>query len=309
PRRSRLPSSSRLSESAFRLWSVVRSGPSGWPPLVNTNGRGSSPAIARPTTSSEWPKPYWAAVSIQLTPSSSAWWIAAIESSSSCEPQPQSYSAPPIAQAPTPTRVISRPVRPSSAAFTRPPPPARRRRAGSRRTGLRARDRPRAGAPRSCARSRARARPRAPRPRAARGCRPPRAARPCRRGRGRSRLRPPRCRGRVEQPLGPVEPPAGDAGDRGRLVFRELRRAGPDLLAHRPLREAPKRDRLAARADRLGQRADLVGHQHDHRVGRRLLEVLQQRVGGLVVQEMRPEKQVDPPVGLERPHVQVTPHL
>jgi hypothetical protein len=39
---------------------------------------------------SEWPKPYCAAVSIQLTPSSTAWWIAATESSSSWVPQPQS---------------------------------------------------------------------------------------------------------------------------------------------------------------------------------------------------------------------------
>ena len=43
-------------------------------------------ASARPTTCSEWPKPYAAAVSIQLTPSSSARWIAAIDSSSSWGP-------------------------------------------------------------------------------------------------------------------------------------------------------------------------------------------------------------------------------
>ena len=54
-----------------------------------------------------------AAVSIQLTPSSSARWIAAIESSSSCGPQPNSQPPPPIAQAPKPTVVISRPVAPS----------------------------------------------------------------------------------------------------------------------------------------------------------------------------------------------------
>ena len=40
--------------------------------------------------------------------------MAAIESTSSWRPQPQSWFAPPIAQAPRPTRVISRPVAPSA---------------------------------------------------------------------------------------------------------------------------------------------------------------------------------------------------
>ena len=52
-------------------------------------------------------------MSIQFTPSSRARWIAAIDSSSSCGPQPNSQPPPPIAQAPKPTRVISRPVAPS----------------------------------------------------------------------------------------------------------------------------------------------------------------------------------------------------
>ena len=41
-------------------------------------------------------------MSIQLTPSSSARWIAAIDSSSSWAPQPNSQPPPPIAQAPKP---------------------------------------------------------------------------------------------------------------------------------------------------------------------------------------------------------------
>ena len=41
-------------------------------------------------------------------------WIAAIDSSSSCGPQPNSQPPPPIAHAPKPTRVISRPVSPNA---------------------------------------------------------------------------------------------------------------------------------------------------------------------------------------------------
>src|SRR5215210_3729677 len=54
-----------------------------------------------------------AAVSIQLRPRSTAWRIAAIDTSSSWGPQLKAPSVPPIAQAPKPTRVISRSVRPS----------------------------------------------------------------------------------------------------------------------------------------------------------------------------------------------------
>ena len=81
------------------------------------------------------------------------------------------------------------------------------------------------------------------------------------------------------------------------------------LLTHRALREPPERDELAARADRLRQRAELVGDEHDHRVRRRLLEVLEQRVGGVLVQQVRAEDEVDAPVGLERAHVQVAAQL
>src|SRR3954466_602828 len=48
-------------------------------------------------------------------PSPTAWWIAAVDSASSCRPQPPCQPPPPIAQAPRPTRVISKPVEPSSA--------------------------------------------------------------------------------------------------------------------------------------------------------------------------------------------------
>src|SRR6266513_2853703 len=85
------------------------------PHLVNTRGRprdGSS-RKRRPTSSSEWPRPYTAAVSIQLIPSSSARCIAASESVSSCGPQPNAQPPPPIAHAPKPTVVISSPLEPS----------------------------------------------------------------------------------------------------------------------------------------------------------------------------------------------------
>ena len=57
-------------------------------------------------------------MSIQLIPSSSARWIAAIDCSSSWGPQPNSQPPPPIAHAPKPTRVISRPVSPSCVVFS-----------------------------------------------------------------------------------------------------------------------------------------------------------------------------------------------
>src|SRR2546430_5527119 len=83
--------------------------------LVNTSGRSrdGSSRKRRPTSSSEWPRPYTAAVSIQLIPSSSARCIAASESVSSCGPQPNAQPPPPIAHAPKPTVVISSPLEPS----------------------------------------------------------------------------------------------------------------------------------------------------------------------------------------------------
>ena len=46
-----------------------------------------------------------------------------------------------------------------------------------------------------------------------------------------------------------------------------------------------------------------------HGVRRWLLEVLEQGVGGVVVQQVGAEDEVDAAVGLERPHVQVAPQL
>src|SRR5438046_1163930 len=85
------------------------------PLLVNTSGRSpaGSSRSRRPTTSSEWPRPYTAAVSIQLPPSSSARRIAASESASSCGPQPNAQPPPPIAHAPKPTVVMPSPLEPS----------------------------------------------------------------------------------------------------------------------------------------------------------------------------------------------------
>src|SRR5205085_2177298 len=79
------------------------------------------------------------------------------------------------------------------------------------------------------------------------------------------------------------------AGDRRRLVGRQLRCLRDDRLANHALRQPPKRDRLTARADRLRQRAQLVGDEHDHGVRRRLLEIFEQRVSRLLVHRVRPE--------------------
>ncbi len=86
-----------------------------WPHLVNTSGRSSRgrSRSSRPTTSSECPSPYTAAVSIQLMPRSSAWRIAASEAASSCGPQPYFQPPPPMAHAPNPTGVISSSLDPS----------------------------------------------------------------------------------------------------------------------------------------------------------------------------------------------------
>src|SRR5439155_11573681 len=47
----------------------------------------------------------------------------------------------------------------------------------------------------------------------------------------------------------------------------------------------------------------------DHHVRRRLLEILEQGVGRVLVQQVRPEDEVDAALRLERTHVQVTPEL
>ena len=81
----------------------------------------------------------------------------------------------------------------------------------------------------------------------------------------------------VEQPLEAVEPSRRDAGERGLLLLAEPGRARLDRIAHRPLGQPAERHELAARADRLGDRPEVVGDEHDHRVGRRLFQVLEQR--------------------------------
>ena len=84
------------------------------PHLVNTSGRSAAGRSfnRRPMTSSEWPRPYTAAVSIQFTPSSSARRIDASDASSSWGPQPKDQPPPPAAHAPKPTTVISGPLSP-----------------------------------------------------------------------------------------------------------------------------------------------------------------------------------------------------
>ena len=110
---------------------------------------------------------------------------------------------------------------------------------------------------------------------------------------------------RIEQALGAVEPAARDARERARLVLGEPRRALGEELADDAPGQPPERDELAARADRRRDRAELVRDEDDHRVRRRLLEILQQRVGGVLVQEVRVGDHVDAALGLERAHVQV----
>src|SRR5262249_3322638 len=82
--------------------------------LVKTYGRSPGERVRRnrPTTSSEWPRPYTAAVSIQFTPCSIACPIAAIDAESSCGPQPKDQPPPPAAHAPNPTVVSVRPLVP-----------------------------------------------------------------------------------------------------------------------------------------------------------------------------------------------------
>ena len=75
------------------------------------------------------------------------------------------------------------------------------------------------------------------------------------------------------------------------------------------LAQPPERDELAARAQRRRDRPELVRDEQDPRVGGRLLEILQQRVGRLRVHQLGAEEQVHPPRGLERPHVEVAAQL
>src|SRR5207302_4248396 len=82
----------------------------------------------------------------------------------------------------------------------------------------------------------------------------------------------------------PLPPPSGPTRFPYTTLFRsQLRRARADLLAHRPLGKPAERHRLAARADRLRQRAEVFRDEEHHDVRRRFLEILEQRVGGILV--------------------------
>src|SRR5438477_10832749 len=88
------------------------------PHFVKTYGRGPDQVLsAEATTPSECPIPYTAAVSIQLTPSSSARCIAAIDVLSSWSPQPTSQPEPPMAHAPKPMRLADKRELPGRYAF------------------------------------------------------------------------------------------------------------------------------------------------------------------------------------------------
>ena len=113
----------------------------------------------------------------------------------------------------------------------------------------------------------------------------------------------------VDQPARTVEPAGGDTRDRGRLGLTEIRRIHAEPVANGALGEPPERDELAARADRLRDRPELVGDEHDRRVERRLLQILQQRIGSVVVEQVSGEQEVHAAVRLERPQVQVVVEL
>jgi hypothetical protein len=114
PSRFRLCSSSnRIDEGRRSFCGTPSSRPYQFcPHLVNTITDRVDSRRTCPTTSSEWPSPYAAAVSTHVMPESKAWCRAAIDSWSSWLPQPN-FHGPPIAQAPTPTTEISGPSRPS----------------------------------------------------------------------------------------------------------------------------------------------------------------------------------------------------
>ena len=191
---------------------------------------------------------------------------------------------------------------PASSSSRSAPRPARRTRCSASRA---ARSSPSIGA---CSLSRASWPARRPR-RAARRRRPP--------GRGRHRVDGARGRdehlpssGRVgvEQAARAVEPPGGRASKaHGPLSRSRSGRLRADPLTHRALREPAERHELAAGEDRRRQRAELARDEHDRRVWRRLLQILEQRVRGVLVHPVRVEHEVDAPLALERPHVQVVP--
>ena len=104
-----------------------------------------------------------------------------------------------------------------------------------------------------------------------------------------------------------VEPAARHARQRRDASAASPGACAASTVVHGLLGQATEGDGLAAGADRLRQRAELVCEQDQHRVRRRLLEILEQRVGGLLVQQSRGDEQVHAPLGLERTHVEVAP--
>ena len=113
----------------------------------------------------------------------------------------------------------------------------------------------------------------------------------------------------VDETARTVEATAGDACDRRRLDFVQPGLFDGEPVSHGALGKAPERDELAAGANRLRDRAELVGDQHDRRVQRGLLEILEQRIGGVVVEQVRGEQEVHAALRLERPQVQVVVKL
>ena len=168
---------------------------------------------------------------------------------------------------------------------------------------------------------------RAPRSRPARAPSPPRRARPRspsrrprrraaripgrgrRRARPRARLAPPR-RLRVEQPVDAVEPtarrPARAPSPRPRTA-----RARAPRPPRAPSPPTSRRNGTSWQRERIvsGSGPSSSATSTSDGVRRRLLEILEQRVGGLLVQRVRAEDEVDAPVGLERAHVEVAPQL
>jgi hypothetical protein len=108
---------------------------------------------------------------------------------------------------------------------------------------------------------------------------------------------------RVEQPLGPVEPPSRYPRQCLELLARQAARG--EVRLDRALRQPPEGDELAARANRGRKGSEIVGNEDDDGVIGRFFEVLEERVGGVLVHQMRAENQVDATGGLEGPHVQV----
>ena len=195
----------------------------------------------------------------------------------------------------------------------RPPPPHPPRRRPGRGTTRRA-PRARRAAPRArrrAARAAPAAPPRAPAGRCPRAPPPLAPSPPPRRARARSehdrgrlarlelrigvgRPRDPEQRARAARAASgsssrsrPVEPAAAT---RASAVARSRDSPGARSARNsrtRPLGQPPERHELAARADRRRQRPELVRDEHDDGVRRRLLEILQQRVGRVLVQQVR----------------------